>query len=52
MTQITEQSTKADIIDAAIEFTDSQAELINELQQRQTFLIKVVAVLLLITVLF
>ena len=52
MTQITEQSTKSEIVDSAVELIDTQAELINELQQRQTFLIKVVAVLLLLTVLF
>ena len=36
---ITERSAKADIIDASIEVIDTQAEQIQELQQRQTVLI-------------
>ena len=35
---ITERSSKADIIDAALELTDSQAERIAQLEQRQTVL--------------
>ena len=35
---ITERSSKADIIDAALELTGSQAERIAQLEQRQTVL--------------
>jgi hypothetical protein len=36
---ITERSSKADIIDAAVELTSSQAEQITALQQQQTLLL-------------
>lgn len=42
---ITESSTKADVITAALELTDSQAEEINRLRQQQQALWAVVAVL-------
>ena len=35
---ITARSSKAEIIDAALELTDSQAERIAQLEQRQTVL--------------
>lgn len=35
---ITAKSSKADIIDAAVELTETQAERIAELEERQTFL--------------
>ena len=36
---ITERSSKADIIDAAVELTSTQAEQISALQQQQTILL-------------
>jgi hypothetical protein len=36
---ITERSSKADIIDAAVELTSTQAERIDALQQQQTILL-------------
>ena len=42
---ITESSTKADVITAALELTDSQAEEIKRLRQQQQALWAVVAVL-------
>lgn len=42
---ITESSSKADVITAALELTDSQAEQINRLRQQQQALWAVVAVL-------
>jgi len=42
---ITERSAKADVITAALELTDSQAEEINRLRQQQQALWAVVAVL-------
>jgi len=36
---ITERSSKADIIDAAVELTSSQEEQISALQQQQTILL-------------
>lgn len=36
---ITERSSKADIIDAAVELTSTQAEQISELKQQQTILL-------------
>jgi hypothetical protein len=36
---ITERSSKADIIDAAVELTSTQAEQIDALQQQQTILL-------------
>mgnify|MGYP003336706428 FL=1 len=36
---ITERSSKADIIDAALELTESQADQISELKQRQILLL-------------
>lgn len=42
---ITERSAKADVITAALELTDSQAEQINRLRQQQQALWAVVAVL-------
>ena len=36
---ITERSSKADIIDAALELTESQADQISELKQQQIFLL-------------
>ena len=36
---ITERSSKADIIDAAVELTSTQAEQIDALKQQQTFLL-------------
>ena len=52
MNQITERSAKADIIDAAIELTETQAELIDELKERQLFLFKVIGALLVVSVIF
>ena len=45
MVSITEGSSKADVITAALELTDSQAEQINRLRQQQQALWAVVAVL-------
>ncbi len=42
---ITESSNKADVITAALELTDSQAEQISRLRQQQQALWAVVAVL-------
>ena len=42
---ITERSSKADIIDAAVELTSTQAEKISELQQQQTILLIILGVL-------
>jgi len=42
---INENSTKAAIIDAALELTDSQAQRINELQERQLILWSLVGVM-------
>ena len=42
---ITERSSKADIIDAAVELTSTQAEKISELQQQQTILLIMLGVL-------
>lgn len=42
---ITESSAKADVITAALELTDSQAEQISRLRQQQQALWAVVAVL-------
>ena len=42
---ITESSSKADVITAALELTDSQAEQISRLRQQQQALWAVVAVL-------
>lgn len=42
---ITQASTKADIITAAMEITDSQQAKIDQLQQRQVILLGLVAVL-------
>lgn len=45
MATITERSTKAEIIDAAMELTDSQADRIAALEQRQQVLLALLAVL-------
>ena len=42
---ITERSSKADIIDAAVELTSTQAEKISELQQQQAILLILLGVL-------
>jgi hypothetical protein len=42
---INERSSKADIIDAAVELTSTQAEKISELQQQQTILLILLGVL-------
>jgi hypothetical protein len=42
---ITERSSKADIIDAAVELTSSQAEQIHALQQQQTVLLILLGIL-------
>ena len=42
---ITERASKAEILSAAAELTDSQADRIATLQQRQTILLAVLAVL-------
>jgi hypothetical protein len=42
---ITTASTKADIIDASCEVIDTQAEQINDLQQRQLILWAIVGIL-------
>ena len=42
---ITERSSKADIIDAAIEITSCQEERITELEQQQTVLMILLGVL-------
>ena len=42
---INERSSKADIIDAAVELTSTQAEKISELQQQQTILLIMLGVL-------
>ena len=42
---ITERSSKAAIIDAAMELTESQAEQIAQLQERQTVLLVLLGVL-------
>jgi hypothetical protein len=46
--QITERSPKAEIITAACELADHQADRISELQQRQTILASLVALLALL----
>ena len=48
---ITAASTKADIIDAALELTETQAETIADLQQRQLVLWALVGVLSVLLVL-
>jgi len=48
---ITQSSTKADIITAAMEITDSQQAKIDQLQQRQVILFGLVAVLTVINLL-
>lgn len=45
MVNITARSNKADIVDAALEFTDWQAERIAVLEQRQRILWALLAVL-------
>lgn len=45
MQTITERSSKADIITAALELTDSQASELATLRQRQTILLGLVAIL-------
>ena len=45
MNNTTEASTKADIITAALEITDTQAAAINQLEQRQLILWAIVGVL-------
>lgn len=42
---VNERSSKADIIDAAVELTSMQAEKISELQQQQTILLILLGVL-------
>lgn len=42
---INERSSKADIIDAAVELTSTQAEKISELQQQQAILLILLGVL-------
>jgi hypothetical protein len=42
---ITERSSKSDIIDAAVELTSSQEERIGELKQQQTVLMILLGVL-------
>lgn len=42
---INERSSKADIIDAAVELTSTQAEKISELQQQQSILLILLGVL-------
>lgn len=42
---ITAKSSKDDVITAALELTDGQAQVISDLQQRQTVLLALVAVL-------
>jgi len=51
MTNITQASTKADIITAAMEITDSQQAKIDQLQQRQVILFGLVALLTVINLL-
>ena len=46
MNNTTEHSTKADIITAALEITDTQATAIDQLQQRQLVLWALVGVLI------
>jgi hypothetical protein len=45
MSSITQASTKAEIIDGALEVIDSQAETIDNLKQRQTILWALVGIL-------
>ena len=45
MNETTEASTKADIITAALEITDTQAAAIDRLEQRQLILWAIVGVL-------
>jgi hypothetical protein len=45
MQTITERASKAEILSAAAELTDSQADRITTLQQRQTILLGVLAIL-------
>jgi hypothetical protein len=45
MTSTTMASTKADIITAALEITDTQAAAIDQLQQRQVILWAIVGIL-------
>tara|TARA_A100001201_G_scaffold54562_2_gene53165 strand:- start:1623 stop:1781 length:159 start_codon:yes stop_codon:yes gene_type:complete len=52
MLQITERSAKADIIDAAVELTDTQAEQIANLKQDRRALTCVSLLLLTATILF
>jgi hypothetical protein len=47
----TQSSTKADIITAAMEITDSQQAKIDQLQQRQVILFGLIAVLTVINLL-
>ena len=42
---ITERSTKADIIDAAVELTSQQADQISELKQQQNLLLVMLGIL-------
>ena len=42
---INERTSKAEIISAAVELTDSQAQRIDELQQRQLILLALLGVL-------
>ena len=49
---ITERSAKADIIDAAVELTSTQAERIADLEQDRRALCCLSAVLLVVAVLF
>jgi cell division protein FtsB len=51
MTNITAASTKADIITAAMEITDSQQAKIDQLQQRQVILFGLIALLSIINLL-
>lgn len=48
---INERSSKADIIDAAVELTSMQAEKIDELQQRQNILLILLSALVLLQLL-
>ena len=52
MLQITERSAKADIIDAAVELTDSQAEQIANLKEDRKALACASLLLLAATILF
>jgi len=48
---INERSSKADIIDAAVELTSTQAEKIDELQQRQNILLILLSALVILQLL-